>query len=60
MLFSEQSQEIDNTHYYEMLELSKNASQDEIKKQYRELAKKYHPDRPTGNAAKVSLVLNKV
>ncbi|MEJ8553246.1 DnaJ domain-containing protein [Tepidibacter sp. Z1-5] len=30
---------------YQILEIDKNASQSEIKKAYRKLAKKYHPDR---------------
>lgn len=30
--------------YYKILDVDKSASQDDIKKQYRKLAKKYHPD----------------
>ena len=34
--------------YYEILEIQKNASQSEIKKQFRILAKKWHPDKKHG------------
>ncbi|MBF0274495.1 MAG: DnaJ domain-containing protein [Nitrospinae bacterium] len=36
--------------YYKTLGVRKDATQDEIKKVYREAAKKYHPDKNTGNS----------
>lgn len=36
--------------YYKILEVDKNASQDDIKRQFRKLATKYHPDKNQGNS----------
>ena len=39
-------------NYYDILGISKSASQDEIKKAFRKLAHEHHPDKSSGNEAK--------
>src|SRR5699024_6048102 len=40
----EREKEVNKQDYYDNIGLNKNASKDEIKKAYRKLARKYHPD----------------
>jgi molecular chaperone DnaJ len=43
---------MENKDYYGMLEVAKNATKDDIKKAYRKLAHKYHPDKKGGDESK--------
>lgn len=43
-------------NYYDVLGVSRNASQSEVKDAYRRLAKERHPDQPGGSADKFSLL----
>ncbi len=43
--------------YYQILGVPENADEETIKKAFRELAKKYHPDRPGGDAEKFKKIV---
>lgn len=47
-------------NYYDLLDVGKNASKEEVKKAYRRLAIKYHPDKnKSSNAEQIFRTLNK-
>jgi len=41
---------MENLSYYEILEVSQTSDKETIKKAYRSMAKKYHPDKNAGDA----------
>jgi molecular chaperone DnaJ len=49
----------DLPNYYKILGLSKEATQEEIKKKFREMAKKTHPDKTKEDSEKAMVELNK-
>ena len=48
-MFFDRQDKIDNTKLYNILNVTKNSDENEIKKSYKKLAMKYHPDRNNGD-----------
>jgi len=57
--FREAARNNELPNYYEILGLSKDATQDEIKRNFRELAKKTHPDKTKQDSEEEMMQLNK-
>ena len=55
-----ESQMAEKRDYYEVLGVDKNASEAEIKRAYRKVAKKYHPDMNPGDKEAEERLLLKV
>ena len=46
--------------YYNLLNLQRDATEDQIKKSYRSLAMKYHPDRNSGNTEEAEVKFKEI
>ncbi len=55
-----QIEEVQRTNYYEILDVDRNASSEEVKSAFRKLAKLYHPDNTPRNAKESEMLLKRV
>ena len=51
-IVDEEEKDVDTTKLYEVLEVTKEATEAEIKKAFKKMTLLYHPDRPTGDEQK--------